>query len=312
MPLNLVRHGGGVFQSALTRPIRVVVPQSHIKRLSFVARRPLPTAVTVGFPPSSLLVGGLIRSYATRGSPKGSNTESTANKTPKARKAEKNPAKAPRELTPEQIEKKAAKKKAAEHRRLVRSLKETALNPPKPLPSQALSIAISRKYAEAKAAASGVVTEALKKALALARSASADEQQQYENEAKTNTIANKAAYEAWIKSHTPKQILEANHARRRLSQLKVTKRLVLLKDDRLVKRPTASYFYFLADRRKAGSGIGKSMTEEASSLGEEWNNLAQAEKEKYIQLAKADRERYNREHLETYGTLPSVLAKSQK
>ncbi|KAL2858383.1 hypothetical protein BJX68DRAFT_165473 [Aspergillus pseudodeflectus] len=312
MPLNLVRRGGGAFRSALACPVRVVVRQSHIKRLSFVAHRPLPTAVTAGFPRSRLLVGDLIRSYATKGAPKGSNTEATANKKPKkATKPVKKPAKRRRVLTPEQIEKKEAKKKAAEHRQLVRSLKETALQPPKRLPTVARVIAVGRKYAEARAATSGGVTEVLKKAIALTDSMSADEREQYKNQAEANKIANEAAYEAWIKSHTPKQIQEANHARRRLGQLNVTKRVVLLKDDRLVKRPTGPYFFFIADKREAGSGIGKSVTEEASHLGEEWKNLTQAEKEKYIQLAKADSERYDREHLETYGIPPPSLATSK-
>ncbi|KAL3485905.1 hypothetical protein BJX62DRAFT_242479 [Aspergillus germanicus] len=280
MPLNLVRCGGGAFRSALAHPVRVVVPQSNIKRLLFVARRPLPTAVTASFSRSSSLVGDLIRSYATTSRPKDSNTESTANKKPKkATKAVKKPAKSRRELTPEQIERKEARKKAAEKKQLVRSLKETALHPPKPLPTRARGIAIRKVYAEARAATSGPVSEVLVKASALVESMSADERQQCENQAEANKIANEAAYEAWIKSYTPNQIREANNARRRLAQLKVTKRASLLKDNRLVKQPTGSYFFFLADKREAGSGIGKKMTEETSYFAEEWKSLAPAEKE---------------------------------
>ncbi|KAL2817790.1 hypothetical protein BJX63DRAFT_384899 [Aspergillus granulosus] len=307
MPLNLVRRGGGVFRSTLARPVRIVVPQSHIKRISFVARRALPTAGTAGFPRSSLLVGDLVRSYATQGRPKDSTNKATKAKKPK--KAKK-PVKQKRVLTEEQQARRDARKKAEERRRLLKDLKETALEPPKKLPAVARAIAISKYFPEAQKTTS-TVSEAFKKASELAQSISASEKQQYEDLAKANKASNEAAYEAWVKTHTPREILQANAARRRLAQIK-GKRLVLIKDDRLVKRPRSSFIYFFEERKDAEGTFGKSATDLTKYIAEEWKSLSTADKAKYNQLAKDDLERYAREHTETYGFPPPHQAETKR
>ncbi|KAL2834545.1 hypothetical protein BJY01DRAFT_84108 [Aspergillus pseudoustus] len=298
MPLNLVRRGGGVLRSALARPVRVV-PQSHIKRISFIARRPLLTTATAGFPRSSLLVGDLVRSYATHST----NKSSKGKKPTKAKKAVKKPAKRKRDLTEEQQAKLAEEKKRKQSRELLKSLKETALEPPKRLPTTVRALAVG-KYIHETRKTTPTVSEAFKKASDLAQSMSASERQQYEDLAKANKAANDVALEAWLKTYTPRQILEANAARRRLAQITGAQRVNLIKDHRLVKRPRSSFMYFMKDKLEGRDTLGKSASELTKSLGEEWRSLSAADKTRYEQLNKDDLERYAREYQETYGSPP--------
>lgn len=91
-----------------------------------------------------------------------------------------------------------------------------------------------------------------------------------------NRATNEAAYEAWVKSHTPLQIKEANSARKALSR-DGKKKLPQIKDDRQVKRPTVAFLQFTKERGSRGDF--KSMAEIQAEAGKEWKQMSESEKE---------------------------------
>lgn len=297
MPINLVRRGGNILrklpvQGAFARPIRVVTPQNQVRRISFVARQSRPTSITHSVPQSSFIVGNLVRGYAEKGRPKGS----TAGK-PKKKKQPKKAAKRPGRKKGPMTEEQKEKKKAAAFRKHLRELKENSLKLPKGLPVSSWVVAVTTKSAQVDN--EGLTRpEAFKKAIELARSISAEENQRYVDIATANRAANKAAYEAWVQSHTPLQILEANKARRRLGRIKDSKKVTLIKDDRLVKKPLSPFIIFYQEQRDTSRSDVANLTQAAAH---EWKNLSESAKEKYREVAKADRQRYEREYLEVYG-----------
>ncbi|KAL4779522.1 hypothetical protein BJX76DRAFT_340525 [Aspergillus varians] len=311
MPLNVVRRGGGILRKlpangTFARSVHVATPQHHIRCISFVARRSLPTSITRALPRSSSIVGNLARSYATaepsKAAASGESTKTKkAAKTPAkpAKKSAKKPVKKPAKkrtkapLTEEQKE----KKKAKDLKKTVQQLKETALKLPKSLPNSVWLLAITAKMADVGKDIQSR-TEAFKKATQLAREISADERQRFADVADANRAANAAAYEAWVQSHTPLQILEANKARRRLAKIN-NKKVMLIRDDRLVKRPVSPWILFFQERRDKNTATVSDMTQNVSA---EWKSLPEAEKEKYREVARADRKRYEREYLDVYGT----------
>lgn len=91
-----------------------------------------------------------------------------------------------------------------------------------------------------------------------------------------NRKANAAAYEAFIKSHTPLEIREANTARRALFRLDKGRRAALV-DDRLVRKPLSSYVLFVESRLKTGEhGAG---VEPFRIYSREWSQLPPSKKE---------------------------------
>lgn len=96
--------------------------------------------------------------------------------------------------------------------------------------------------------------------------------------AETNKATNKAAYSKWVQSHTPLQIKDANHARRRLTKLKNT-RISPIDDDRLVKRPRTAYLLFFNERNAQGDFKHMAVKDITVQVAEEWKGLTNAEKE---------------------------------
>ncbi|KAL4997104.1 hypothetical protein BDV10DRAFT_96676 [Aspergillus recurvatus] len=307
MPLNLVRSGGSIFRNlpingALARPVRVVPPQHHIRRIAFVARRS-PTSVTL----SRSTVGTLARSYATRDGPsKEADSKSTkSTKTEKTKKsASKKPAKKPavrkarKVLTEEQKEARAQRKKAEELKETKRKLKATALQTPKLLPTLPWVIAMKDKLSQVDKSDNPSPKEAFSRATELARKANPEEKQRYIDQATANKAANEAALKAWMESHTPLQILEANNARRRLAQLQGKRRVSVIHDERLVKPPTSAWIYFFMEKRDKNALVVSDM---AQDVAVQWKNLPASEKAPYLEKGNADRARYEREYLEVYG-----------
>lgn len=102
--------------------------------------------------------------------------------------------------------------------------------------------------------------------------------QRYQAQAKANFAANTAAYDSWVKSHTPLRIKEANTARLTLSRL-ANKNYPPIKDDRLVRVSRSAYILFLKDRVESLDYQGKSGSESFPAIGREWIALPQAEKD---------------------------------
>lgn len=87
-----------------------------------------------------------------------------------------------------------------------------------------------------------------------------------------------AAYDQWIKSHTPLQIKEANLARRRLAKLKKSS-VPQLRDDRLVKRPRTAFVHYFVERTEGGDFKHMAAKDITSRVTEEWRGMTDYEKE---------------------------------
>jgi hypothetical protein len=232
-----------------------------------------------------------------------SNSFATASTPPKASKTPK--AKSPKKADSETKKKRPLTEKQQEAQRLkklsnrIKELKATALiRPPKRLPSAAYTLAICEKMREIKGEYNH--PELFLIAAERAKSISGDELQRLQAQAKANIAANSAAYDAWVKSHTPLQIKEANTARQTLSHL-VKKNYSPIKDDRLPAKSRSAYVLFVADRLNSGMYQGVHGRDSFKAIGEEWKALPQSEKEHYHKLQVEDRERYEREHQQVYG-----------
>lgn len=59
----------------------------------------------------------------------------------------------------------------------------------------------------------------------------------------------------------------------------LNKPCVLLKDDRLVKRPRSTFMYFSSDRRDSGDFKHMTIGETSLRIADEWKNLTESEKE---------------------------------
>jgi len=111
--------------------------------------------------------------------------------------------------------------------------------------------------------------------------------QHYNHLANERTAAQRAEFNAWIRSHTPEQIRIANNARMNLKRrlaagqpVKILSRnLRKLDDDRQVKRPLTGFLRFSLERVASGDFTSIALGEKAKLIGEEWKALSAAEKE---------------------------------
>ncbi|KAI9376750.1 hypothetical protein BJX61DRAFT_538451 [Aspergillus egyptiacus] len=318
MPFNILRRGGSILQKlpvkgAFSQSTRVITSQRRIRHISFVTRRPLPTLLGHNGTHSSILVGGLARSYATKASPKKptkSKKSKTTKKKPAPTKGRKRASKAAKKpLTTEEAELKAERKKLKKRRELIRELKQAILQPPKPLVTSYYAMAVGDKYREA-SKNSKDRKEIFQKVAGIVRGLSDEEKQHYIEVCNSNKSANDAAYKAWIESFTPQQIREANLARRRLSELQ-GRNIKTLKDYRAVKRPIQAWVFYVRDRSRQDGLENEFGQERVKRYAVDWRKMSDAEKQKYLAQAKADTERYEREHLEVYGRLPTTKAREQ-
>lgn len=260
--------------------------------------------------------GGLINSYATAagrsngGAKKTKTTKGTKNgkkASPRKNTAKKRTTKSKAKAKPQPkrkvlTEKQKEAKKARELREKVKELKATALQPPKKLPEKPWIVTFQGVYPEAaKNNEKGVAS--FKAAVELAKSVSPEQKERYAAAAKANRATNMAAYDEWLKKHTPLQIKEANHARRRLAQLGKAS-LPQLQDDRLVKRPRSAYTLYFTERFEHGDFKHMGAKDMIIRVAEEWKGLTDAEKMKYQKLQANDVERYKKEYKQTYGQEP--------
>ncbi|KAJ5827419.1 High mobility group superfamily, partial [Penicillium robsamsonii] len=221
-------------------------------------------------------------------------TASTPPKAKSSKKADSEPKKK-RVLSEKQQEVQNRKK----HNTHIKELKATGLvQRPKRLPTSAYTLAVCEKLREIKGEYKQ--PEAFLVAIEHGKSISGSELERLQAQAKANIAANAAAFDAWVKTHTPLQIKEANTARLTLSRLG-KKHYTPIKDDRQPKKPKSAYILYLADRIDTDSYQGKPGTETFTAIAEEWSRLPQSEKDRYHKLQVEDRERYEREHQRVYG-----------
>ncbi|EKV12727.1 HMG box protein, putative [Penicillium digitatum] len=191
------------------------------------------------------------------------------------------------------------KRKIKELRAQIKELKATALiTRPKKLPTSAYTLAFIEKMREIKG--QYPAKEGFLIGVAHAKSLDPQDEERLQAQARANIAANAAAYDAWVKSHTPRQIRDANTARLTLSRIG-DKNYASIKDDRLPKIPNSAYIIFVKDRVDTFGYQGKPGTETFGAISDEWNKLPQSEKDRYHKLQVEDRQRYEREHEEVYG-----------
>ncbi|KAI9928758.1 hypothetical protein ASPWEDRAFT_65783 [Aspergillus wentii DTO 134E9] len=319
MPLNIAQRGavlrhlqlGNVF----SRPTRVAAIHSHARRVSLAAGRRFANPITRTEYQFGAVSQGLIKSYATVGRPKGSTgkakpkaTEAAGDEKKSGKTAKSKTSGAKKDSTKEEPKKKRKvltdkqkeAKKVKEQRELLKTLKETALQPPKKASEHKWTLAVQDKLVGVdRSKFKG--TEVFQEGVRGARNVTPEEDEKFTQQAELNKAANAAAYKEWIKSHTPLQIKEANHARERLEKI-TGKYMRPLKDDRLVKRPLTAYIAFYTDRVSGGDFKHLKPEDITSHIAREWRAMTDTEKEKYVKISEADRKRYAQEHLEVYGT----------
>ncbi|KAJ5160432.1 uncharacterized protein N7482_007436 [Penicillium canariense] len=280
---------------ALSYRTRVIGVQNQLRHLS------LATNPRFSIPQVGLLSAINSRSFSTE------TTESTPKK-PAQKSANKTKAKkkTKRPLTEKQKEAKE-KKKRSDH---IKQLKETALELPKKLPQSARSIATQYKINELKQQSpSQAQKDIFKDAVEQVQSQRLAEAERFVNQAEENRAANEASYEAWLKQYTPLQIKEANTARKALRRLGQTK-FRTIQDDRLVKRPMTTFFYFLSERHGSGDFKHMAVKDVALRTADEWKSMTDSEKQPYVEKQLRDHERYVREYREVYGEEPPTPKKS--
>ena len=191
----------------------------------------------------------------------------------------------PKQLTEVQLARAAKRKENKAKKDVVakrKNLKEVSLlgKEPKALPRTAWQVV----SVEQTKGSRGPVTESFKTASQKYRSLSPAELEHYNHIANQNREANHSAYVKWVGSHTPAQILAANHARQSLAtQARKTtnsKRngFHYIKDDRLVTRPRNAYSYFLQERHSTGDYKGMTIVEAAKLIAREWKGLSDGQK----------------------------------
>lgn len=110
------------------------------------------------------------------------------------------------------------------------------------------------------------------------------EDKEHEQTAESNKALNQAAYDAWVQSHTPLQIKEANQARTKLRRLAkesngTVKSPPKIVDPRQVKKPSNAMMFFNSEQRATGDFKGMSLTEGSKELFKQFSQLSEHEKQ---------------------------------
>ncbi|KAK6204128.1 hypothetical protein LQW54_008482 [Pestalotiopsis sp. IQ-011] len=200
-----------------------------------------------------------------------------------------------KELTPEQKERKELQKARLEKQTLkVASL--YAEEPKNELPTSGYRAYVAQELKGSRSSLSDNA-ERFAKVAASWKSLSSSEVQRLNQVAEENKLKNQAKHLAWVESHTPEEIYQANLARhllkRKYNYPKATKQL--LKDERQPARIRTSYIYFTKARWASGEFANKPIQEVAAALSAEWKNMTESEKAPYHELQAADKARFERE-----------------
>lgn len=186
MPLNLARRGGGILRKlhlsdAFSRPVRVAVAQSHVRRVSLITRSQALRPICRVLPSTSVFSQRLLKTYATTSDSKSEKKKSTkstkAGKETKktTKKAKKSSTAKPKPKPRKQLtEKQKEAKKTRELRDQIKALKATALEAPKRLPERVANLSIIEKLQETRKTHNNT-QEAFKAATELAKTISEEE-----------------------------------------------------------------------------------------------------------------------------------------
>ena len=158
--MNLARRGGLLrslhLSDAFSRPIRVAIAQSHVRRISLITRGQTLRPISRVLPSTSVFSQRLLKTYATTSDSKSEKTKptkSTKGGTKQTKKAKKSSTTKPKpkpKPRKQLTEKQKEAKKARELRDQIKALKATALETPKKLPERVSNLIIIEKLQETK------------------------------------------------------------------------------------------------------------------------------------------------------------------
>ncbi|GKT54994.1 HMG box protein [Colletotrichum tofieldiae] len=182
----------------------------------------------------------------------------------------------------------------------VREWKKLALLPdPKQLPASAWLVHATESGKQAGSLTD--LTNRTKESAESFKKLSSYELQRLQEKADENKLTNNATYKAWVESHTPQAVAEANRARAKLRKASGRKIPSAIRDDRQPKRPQTPFALFTKARWASGDFAGQRPSEAGRRIGNEWKALSEPEKGIYEELSKADVDRYARDALSVLG-----------
>ncbi|KAI0104802.1 hypothetical protein GGR51DRAFT_560802 [Nemania sp. FL0031] len=252
-------------------------------------------------------IRGLASATLTKKVPASKATGKTAAKKPAKKPAKKTATKAkakPKTKAKAKAKAKPAKKRAkrpiSDERKIVierRALKNVALfTEPKLLATQPWQLYVAEQT-QGKSDGESVT----QKVSALAREYKAlqpHEIERLESTSQQNRLANAATYKAWVETHTPQEIYDANRARKALKKKHNYPKgsVKIIQDDRIPKRPSTAYALFTKARWASGdfSGSSTPAIELMGRIAGEWKNLKAAERQPYEDLARAQSASYEK------------------
>ncbi|KDN71141.1 putative HMG box protein [Colletotrichum sublineola] len=132
-----------------------------------------------------------------------------------------------------------------------------------------------------------------------------------QEKADENKLINNANYKAWVESHTPQAVAQANLARLHLRKARGRAIPAPIRDDRQPTRPPNAYMLFVKSRWASGDFADLPLLEASSRIGEEWKGLSESRKGTFRDLAKAESDRYARESLNVLGRVVRTAKTSE-
>ncbi|KAK6842464.1 Protein kinase-like domain [Apiospora arundinis] len=220
----------------------------------------------------------------------------TSAKTPKAKKASP-PPKKKKVLTDGQ----KAKLELTKARQEKAELKQKALfTEPKTLPYSPWTLYLTRMTAGSPA--TGTMSSRMSALATEFKALSHSETEELQRTVEANKFQNAASYKAWVESHTPIEIAEAQAARnllRRKYNFPKANSTHKIRDDRQPKSPRSAYVYFFRARHGSGDYANLKSTEALKAIAQEWKGLPTTDRQPFDDLAAADLTRYKKQVVET-------------
>ncbi|KAL6708450.1 hypothetical protein ACN47E_002713 [Coniothyrium glycines] len=288
--------------SASHSPAIRAISRAYTQALT--ARRSYATTTADATKPSATVKKAVKAQAAKKATPKkrattnGAAKKATANKaiaqkTPTKRTPTKKPATRKKAAAKKPVTRKRAKKVLTAEEKAkaaIATLKKRALKPP--VNRYTLS-GLNAFIGERSAGKSSPVEVRVKLSAAAQawHSLSPAEREHYNHLAVEKTAARRAEYKAWIESHTPEQIADANNARIALRKRHRASGTTLksrypantekLIDERQAKAAATPFVLFTQERWATGDLKSIKLTEAAKLIASEWKALDAAEKKKY-------------------------------
>jgi hypothetical protein len=204
----------------------------------------------------------------------------TTKKAPISKRAEKAAAAkaAYKLMSPEEKAEISAKAKEAKKKEDVKILQAQALSPPRYRQLNVWSVYIKENTTAKKGM--GPVSQFIKQLADDFKDLSSREREHYNHLVNEHNAKSLREFQEWLNAHTPTQIKEANAVRSRLRKLLAVKKskYAPIKDDRLVKRPSSSFFQYHKERFNSGDFRGVTTMDASKDIAAEYRALSASEK----------------------------------